>query len=464
MHPLLLLAVGVSLVLVGILWVRMSAFVSLIVAALCVSLLSPGQAGEAVGRVTVSFGNAVGKIGLVIAFAAVIGRAMTQSGAALRLVKALSAAFGPKRAPWALMVSGYVLSIPVFFDTVFYLLLPLARVAGRAPGGRTLYGLLAIVAGAAITHTLVPPTPGPLAMAIALQVDVGVMIGVGALVAVPATIVAMALARTLDRHIDISDLVPANAGPGIEGNGVADTAISEQSRAPLEHNLPGLFSSLLPVVLPVALIGWGTSQSMRKTAAAQPVEPNAIAAVLSHPAVALGLAMFAALLVLKLHHNNSRVSELIDEALRDGGTIILITASGSAFGASLQAAGVGVAVQQIFGESSSGFGLLAVAFALASMLKAAQGSSTAAMVVGSSMMAAMLDGLTLSFHPVYLCTALGGGALVGSWMNDSGFWLFCTMGGLGERRTLQTWTPLLACLGVTTFASTLLLAWLLPLV
>lgn len=453
MSPLLLLALGVGLVLVGILWARMSAFLSLIVAALCVSLLSPGDAGEAMSKVSTAFGGAVGKIGLVIAFAAVIGRAMTESGAAQRLVAGLSATFGPKRSPWALMVSGYVLSIPVFFDTVFYLLLPLARAAGKAPGGRTLYGLLAIVAGAAITHTLVPPTPGPLAMALALNVEVGVMIGVGALVAVPATLVAMSLAKFLDARIDVSDLVSSN-----EMGAALDSSKPPESKA-----LPGLLPSLLPVVLPIALIGWGTSQSMVATAN-NPVELSVVVQVLSHPAVALGLAMFAALLVLARQCPGTKTSALVDTALRDGGTIILITAAGSAFGASLQAAGVGGAIQQMFGASTSGFALLGVAFALASLLKAAQGSSTAAMVVGSSMMAAMIDGLSLSFHPVYLCTALGGGALVGSWMNDSGFWLFATMGGLGERRTLKTWTPLLACLGVTTFVSTLLLAWVLPLV
>lgn len=448
LSPLLLLALGVSLVLLGILWLRLSAFLSLIAAALCVSLLSPGSAGEAVTRVTVSFGNAVGKIGLVIAFAAVIGRAMTDSGAAQRLVQGLTATFGPKRSPWALMVSGYVLSVPVFFDTVFYLLLPLARAQGKARGGRMLYGLLAIVAGAAITHTLVPPTPGPLAMAVALNVDVGVMIGVGALVAIPATIAAMSMARWLDSRVNVDDLLAADR---VEKSSEPGAAASSGAK------LPGLPSAILPVVLPVALIGWGTFQSV----GGKPATPAA--QVLTHPAVALGIAMFVALAVLKLHFRHSRVGALIDVALKDAGTIILITAAGSAFGGSLQAAGVGQAVQQWFGGTGSGYALLLVAFSLAALLKAAQGSSTAAMVVGSSMMAAMLEGTHLSFHSVYLCTALGGGALVGSWMNDSGFWLFATMGGLGERRTLKTWTPLLAVLGVATFSTTLVLAWLLPL-
>jgi GntP family gluconate:H+ symporter len=136
----------------------------------------------------------------------------------------------------------------------------------------------------------------------------------------------------------------------------------------------------------------------------------------------------------------------------------------------LKAAEVGAAIESMFAVGGSGFVLLGVGFCLAMVLKIALGSSTAAMIVGSAMMAAILEGSgrppaeLLGFHPVYLATAIGGGSLVGSWMNDSGFWIFAKMGGLTELEALKSWTPMLAVLGTVSFLITLLLARVMPLV
>jgi GntP family gluconate:H+ symporter len=153
-----------------------------------------------------------------------------------------------------------------------------------------------------------------------------------------------------------------------------------------------------------------------------------------------------------------------------GGVIILITAAGGAFGAMLRAASLGEAIQQlaetqVSGGSAAltGLPLLALAFAVATVIKFAQGSSTTSMIVTSGMIVAMVDPATLSFDPVYVATAIGGGSLFGSWMNDSGFWIFAKMGGLTEVETLKSWTPVLAIVGSVTFVMSLLLAVLLPL-
>jgi H+/gluconate symporter-like permease len=147
-----------------------------------------------------------------------------------------------------------------------------------------------------------------------------------------------------------------------------------------------------------------------------------------------------------------------------GGVIVLITCAGGAFGASLSHAGLAPAIQNLAGESAAGgIGLLLLAGGIASLLKFAQGSSTAAMIVTSAMFAAMIDTGSLAFHPVYVATAIGSGSLIGSWMNDSGFWIFAKMGGLTELETLQTWTPLLAIMGVIGMLMTLFLAAMLPL-
>jgi GntP family gluconate:H+ symporter len=155
-----------------------------------------------------------------------------------------------------------------------------------------------------------------------------------------------------------------------------------------------------------------------------------------------------------------------------GGIIILITAAGGAFGATLRAAGLGDAIRglaeaQVSAGGApallSGLPLLGLAFGVASLIKFAQGSSTTSMIVTSGMIVAMIDPTKLTFHPAYLVAAIGGGSLVGSWMNDSGFWIFAKMGGLTEVQTLKSWTPTLVIVGSVAFVLVVILAGVLPL-
>ena len=166
LDPLLILTIGIVIVLGMILALRVNAFLALLTAAIAVSLLAPGETADKIDRVAVAFGGAAKNIGIVIALAAVIGQCMMDSGAADRIIRGFLRLLGIKRSPWALLGSGYLLAIPVFFDTVFYLLVPLARSLYRKTGRNYLLSILAIAAGGAVTHTLVPPTPGPLCAAI----------------------------------------------------------------------------------------------------------------------------------------------------------------------------------------------------------------------------------------------------------------------------------------------------------
>ena len=155
-----------------------------------------------------------------------------------------------------------------------------------------------------------------------------------------------------------------------------------------------------------------------------------------------------------------------ETALMSGGVIILITAAGGAFGLMLKEAGVKDSVVGLVGEGGQNLGLvmLCVGFGVAAVMKTAQGSSTVAMITTSSMVAAMgVSQGMLGFHPVFLAVAIGCGSLVGSWMNDSGFWIFARMSVLTETEALKTWTILLSILGTVAFGLTLLAARLLPL-
>src|SRR2546428_12600024 len=231
MHPLLTRWGGMATILGAIVGLRLSAFRALITAAIVVSLLAPGEPAVRIGRVAEGFGRTAGTVGVVIALASIAGKAMMDSGAADRIVRAFLAWLGVERGATALCATGYVLSIPVFFDPVFYLLVPLARSMYGRTNRNYLKYLLAIAAGAGATHTLVPPTPGPLAIAGTLGVDLGTMVLVGLAVALPAAGVGVLFAGWGDRRMPV---VPPASAP-------------EPTATPA---LPRLVFSLLPPVPP----------------------------------------------------------------------------------------------------------------------------------------------------------------------------------------------------------------------
>jgi GntP family gluconate:H+ symporter len=453
-YPLLILAIGLTVVIGGIIILRMHAFLALITAAFLVSLLAPGDWADKIPRVAEAFGDMAAGVGIIIALAAVIGMAMTASGAADRVVRMFARLFGEKRGATALMASGFTLAIPVFFDTVFFLLIPLVRSMYRRTGRHYLKYLIA-AGSCAAAHALVPPTPGPLLVASTLGVDIGTMMLVGFAVALPAVFAALLFAGWIDRRL------PVTVAPDI-----VQAAAAEGSAA---QALPGLLPSLAPIVLPVMLI---TGSSVLHAVG---IDDEATAGwsllwrlivVFGNPPIALLLSAAVALTTYwrQRRPGAKALSEGVGEALMAGGVIVLITCAGGAFGATLKMANVAPAIQALAGDAATnGIGLLILAFLVAALIKFAQGSSTAAMIVTSAMLAAMLEASNLGFHPVYVATAIGSGSLVGSWMNDSGFWIFARMGGLTEIETLKTWTPLLALMGCVSMVMTMILAVLLPL-
>jgi GntP family gluconate:H+ symporter len=448
LNPIVILIIGVAFLIMMMLVLRLNAFVALITTAMIVSLLSPGDFADKITRVGKAFGGVAGGIGIVIAMAAIIGKCMMDSGAADRIVRTFLKALGEKRAPTALMLSGFVLSVPVFFDTVFYLLVPLARSLWTRTRKHYVLYLTAIVAGAAITHTLVPPTPGPLFMASELNVDVGLMMLLGLLVGLPTSAVGVIVCKIVDKRLDI----PMRPYPG------------QAEPEPLEDDqLPGFWLSFSPIALPVILISFNT---ITDTLGIGGVTAQ-IAAVLGHRDSALLLAAAVAMYVLVRQRKLSfkELASRSETALMSGGMIILITAAGGAFGAMLREAGIkGWLSEMLGGEGGTvGFTILLAAFGVAVVMKFAQGSGTVSMITTVSIFAAMgIKPDVLGCNPVYLAMAIGSGSLVGDWMNNSGFWIFARMGGLTELETLKSWTILTAALGVIGLGFTLLLAKLLP--
>jgi GntP family gluconate:H+ symporter len=320
-----------------------------------------------------------------------------------------------------------------------------------------------VAAGAAATHALVPPTPGPLAVSGILGVDLGVMIAVGLLVALPAASAGLWYAGWIDRRMP----VPLRADPRAP---VTDGDLAGPSGPHPPRDLPGLMASASPIVLPVLLISANTIVgSVTPEAGRSPFwrQLAAITATLGNANLALLLAAGIAVWVFARHRRPERgdVASLVETSLMSGGVIILITAAGGAFGAMLQAAQVGPEIQAVFaGGRGAGFAFLGLGFVVASLIKVAQGSSTVAMITAAGMLAAMVTGAdALPFHTVYLAIAITAGSLVGTWMNDSGFWVFSKMGGVTEMETLRSWTVVSATVGVTALVVTAILAMVMPL-
>ena len=451
MHPLLILAIGVSLVFVLILRFKINAFLALISAATLVGVLAPAiPFASIMPKVAESFGTVAGKIGIIVALAAVVGECLLESGSADKITRVAVRMLGEKRSSLSLLGTGYVLAIPVFFDTVFYLLIPLARAMGIRSRGKYLLFVMSICAGAICTQCLVPPTPGPLAMAATLGIDMGAMILGGMVIAIPMAFAGWLFAIRQNRLLDL----PLRETPGLT------LAELEKISLTSENRLPHFVPAMLPILLPVLLI---TSNTL-VNALWPGSQAGKAAAFFGDANFALLVSAAVSLLVLARHkrYNLKQLAATVERGFGSAGLIILITAAGGAFGAMLVLAGAGTALGGLAARYH--MPLLLMGFCLGALFKVAQGSSTVAMITVSSIMAPLLAGRPPVFHPVYLACSIGSGAMLGAWMNDSAFWIYKQMSGFTETETLKTWTPLLAVIGITGYIVCQILAMLLPLV
>jgi len=439
--PFVVLALCVALVIFLITVVRLHAFLALVLASIAAGLLAPAGSlpGEIAGRnhwvhavelATSEFGLTAGKIAVVIGLASVISMCLMESGAADKVVRRFLAVFGERRAGVAILVSGYVLSIPIFFDTFFMLLLPLARAMCLRTGKDYLLYVMAICCSGVVTHSMCAPHPGPLAMAEVLHVDLGLSIVMGATVGMVPVAVSWMVARWLNRRV----VVPLRETPG---------ASLEELRAIVnlsEDKLPSFSWSILPVLLPIFLIS--LASAFAAVPAIKAGWPTLYASVEfagnRNVALLIGAALAMGLLIRHRRLNLAGVNILIGPALETAGVIILITSAGGAFGLMLKNAGVGEAIKQA--ASGHDVNLVLLAWTVAAVIRVAQGSATVAMLTTAAMVYPLMTDAVLPHHPVYIFLAIGFGAMICSWMNDSGFWVVGKLSGFTEKETLKSWT------------------------
>lgn len=420
-------------------------------------------------RIAFGFGDTCRKIGILIAMASVIGMCLLESGAAQRIVDFTRNVVGEKRTPLAFAISGFVVGIPVFFDTVFYLLMPLAKAMRLKTGGNYLLYVMSIVVGATMAHSLVPPTPGPLLVASEIEgVTVGNMIIGGLLVGLVTVTAGFLFAVFANRIWE----VPLRDEDGVPNDVESHQRDESIEGSNLENRVdaagPGILVSLLPIMLPVVLLAGKTlTDSLGDLAPGWLVAVKPLINFLGDKNIALVCAALIALATLALQRARSGGKHWFDgvqKALGSGGVIILITAAGGAFGHALRQCGIAEAIQTRFPSTQSGLTLLVLAFALTAVVRFAQGSATVAMITSVSIVAPLAAELSLGYHPVYLALAIGCGSKPLPWMNDSGFWIVGRMSGMTESETLKTFSAALTIMGIVGFLVTLAAARWLPLV
>ena len=397
-------------------------------------------------RVAAGFGSTCAKIGILIALAAIIGMSLLESGAAERIVRSAIQFVGEKLAPVAFMASGFLLAIPVFFDTVFYLLIPLGKAMRIRTGKNYLLYVLAIVTGGTMAHSLVPPTPGPLFVAEQLNVDIATMMMGGLIVGSIAALFGLGYATLINKHCEL---------PFRDSADVTQEDLQKLATKKIE-DLPPLWLSLLPILLPVVLIAGSTLLKFKTISSQLSEQTQTLITTLGNKNIALGIATVIALWTLIRQKKSSMgaLSESIQTSLYTGGVIILITAAGGAFGSVLQQTGVSFLIESL--PQVSPLMLVTLAFLITTAIRTAQGSSTVAMITTVGILGGIAESTTLGFHPVYLALAIGCGSKPISWMNDSGFWVIGKMSGMTEGETLKFISPMTALMGIVGFIVVLL--------
>ncbi len=478
--PLFILSVGVLIVVGGIIGLKLHPFLALILGALVVALMTPAVAVEqyaldkgtapaaalalsqkGIGeRIATEFGNTCAKIGILIAMAAVIGKCLLESGAAERIIRAILRLTGMGNAPAAFLASSFFLGIPVFFDTVIFLMMPLVKAMALRLGKNYLLLVMCIMAGAAMANSLVPPTPGPLFLVSEMNIPIGLMMIAGIIVGLFTITAGYFFSVWVNRRmpIEIRDSLDAPL------KDIQDISVRE------DHELPPLGWSLLPVLVPLGLICADTVVNSLSEANQFWIGSVYWTAYVDgirffgDKNIALISGGFAALLLLAKYRKTSKdeFSTFVQTALLSAGGIILITAAGGAFGGMLQQTGISTRIAAL--TSGYQMALIPLAFLIAAVVRTAQGSATVALITASGILSGMATQGNLDFHPVYLGLAIGCGSKIVPWMNDSGFWIVCKLSNLTEKEALKTISPLLVVMGFAGLIVILVGAKLFPLV
>jgi gluconate:H+ symporter, GntP family len=437
--------IAISVVLVVLLTAvfKIHPFLSLLLGAFFIGITSGMPLGDVVESVNDGFGGLMKGIGIVIVAGTIIGVILEKSGAAYRMAEVVLRVIGNKRPQLAMSIIGYIVSIPVFCDSGFIILTSLKKALAKRAKVAIASMSVALATGLYATHTLVPPTPGPIAAAgnIGAENYLGTIILIGLFVAIPAVIVGYFWAVKVASKIEVPE-------------DTDDSGLDYDEIIKSFGEMPSTFKAFLPIVLPIVLIGIGSIAALSGS------DTGLINFLkfLGAPSVALLLGIFAAFPLLpKL--NEETMTNWIGEGLKGAAPILLITGAGGAFGKVIANSGVADLIANMNMDALSGAWFLLIPFLIAAALKTAQGSSTASLVITSTLIAPLLPtmGIVGAIPLALVVMAIGAGAMTVSHVNDSFFWVITEFSGMKVTDAYKAQTMATLLQGVTTITVTMIL-------
>jgi len=422
---------SVALMIIAISKFKIHPFIVLTVIAILVGLLCGIDSETVINKVKSGFGNILASIGIVILAGTIIGTILEKTGAALTMANSILKIVGKKRSVLTMAATGYVTGIPVFCDSGFVILSPISRALAAQSGTSLAVMATALSAGLYATHCLVPPTPGPIAMAGTLNASLGLTIGIGLLISIPATLAGLLYAKKVASKIDI----PANPEYTVD-------QLTEKY-----GKLPGAFHSFSPILVPILLIAL-------KSIGDFPSKPfgsgfiKLFFSFIGNPVIALLLGIVLACTLIPKTERKNTLSWVTEGVTASAG-ILAITGAGGAFGEILKSLPIADALSGSLLSMNIGVFL---PFIIAALLKTAMGASTVAMIVTSAMVAPLMAslGFTSEIAKVLVIMAIGAGSMTVSHANDSYFWVVSQFSDMNTQQAYKCQTGVTAVMGITT--------------
>ena len=440
------LGIGLLVLILLILKTKVHVFIALIIAS-CIIGLAGGMAPTAIaGTITKGFGGTLGGIGIIIGLGVMMGQIFEASGAAERMARVFLKLFGKGREEFAMAVTGYVVSIAIFCDSGFVILSPLARALSKETKKSMVSLSVALAGGLVITHSLVPPTPGPLGVAGTFGIDVGNFLLLGLVVSIPMTLAVMFYGKWLGKKIyqipgdkEGEWQRPPYQKPQYDTNGGANA-----------KKLPNAFVSFMPIVLPVVLILLNTVLSALK--ATGPI--TTFFFVVGTPIFAVLIGTLLAIFTLTRGQSRESVINTLEASIKSAGIIILVTGGGGALGQVIKDAGVGNYIAQ--GIAATHIPVILLPFIIATLVRFVQGSGTVAMITAAGITAPIVA--ASGGNMVLGALAATVGSLFFSYFNDSFYWVVNRLSGITDtKEQIRVWSISTTIAWAVGFAALLIL-------
>ncbi|MBK9735322.1 MAG: gluconate transporter [Saprospiraceae bacterium] len=433
---------GITMLLVLILWFKINAFISLLIASIVIGFFAGMPPERILENITKGMGSTLGFVAIVVGLGSIFGSILEHSGATTILSDSMIKKFGLQNSGLALSFSGFLIAIPVFFDVAFIILVPVLYALQIKTGKSLLYFALPLLSSLAIAHAFIPPTPGPIAVADIIHANLGWVIFYGVIIGLPTTIICgIFFGKFIAEKIFV-------------------TAPHDKIELRTENikAKPSVSLILWLIVLPLVLILLNTVATSLYDKEDTIPECIQFLTFLGHPYSALLISTFLAMYFLGIKYGAtaSELQEISIKALGPAGIIILITGAGGVFKQMLIETGAGV----MLAKSISSYHLspIILSFIIALVIRILQGSATVAMITAAGMVAPIISLLPISDQQLALIVlSIAAGATGFSHVNDSGFWLVNRYLGLTESQTLRTWTVMT---GMISFVS-IIFIWLL---